>query len=56
MESYDSEKNSVDDETSSLLNDYDSCIDKRSELTSSSNDFDEIEDTRSELKFDEGMF
>lgn len=40
---------SVDDESSSLLND--SSTDKRSELTSESND--ETEDTRSELKFDQ---
>lgn len=40
---------SIDDESSSLLND--SVIDKRSELTSESND--DTEDTRSELKFDQ---
>lgn len=54
MDSHDTELNSLDDESSSLLNDYDSCYDKKSELTSDSNDFDDAEDTRSELKFDEG--
>lgn len=52
MDSHDPDLNSLDEESSSLLNDYDSCYGKTSELTDS-NDFDDAEDTRSELKFDE---
>lgn len=51
MESQECETSSLDEETSSLLNNGSSGdFEKASQL----NDFDENEDTRSELKFDRG--